>query len=389
MIRVTLPIAACVAIVLAACPAAAQSTPVAVEAAVRASEAGWPVSPDVILRVNGTLTVRATRVREAITMDGRLDDPVYAEVRPVSDFVQQEPHEGAPATEKTEAWVLFDDDNIYVACRCWDTHPERIVANDMRRDSSNLRQHDNFGVGARYLPRPPQRLPVLGLAGRRHSTTARSATSERSTCDWNTVVDAKVGRFEGGWIAEIAIPFKSLRYGPGREQIWGINFRRTIRAKNEHSYLTPIRPHGVGTAIARFSAAATLVGLEAPPRGDEPRDQAVRHRGPYDRSGLGARRVRNDVDPDAGFDVKYGLTKSLTADFTYNTDFAQVEADEAQVNLTRFSLSFPEKREFFLEGQGIIRVSAARGGADDPTIFYSRRIGLSGAGRCRSSPAAG
>ena len=165
-------------------------------------------------------------------IDGRLDDAVYAEVPPITDFIQQEPDEGAPATERTEAWVMFDDDNLYVACRCWDTHPERIVANDMRRDSSNLRQHDNFARRARHVPRQAQRLPVLRHArSAACSTTARPATSARSTCDWNTVWEAKVGRFEGGWIAEIAIPFKSLRYRPGREQIWGINLRRTIRAE--------------------------------------------------------------------------------------------------------------------------------------------------------------
>lgn len=375
MIRVTLSIAACAAIVLTACPAAAQSTPVAVEAAVRAGDAGWPMSPDVILRVNGTLTVRATRVREPITMDGRLDDPVYAEVRPVSDFVQQEPLEGTPATEKTEAWVLFDDDNLYVACRCWDSHPERIVANDMRRDSSNLRQQDNFGVGLdTFHDRRNGYLFSVSPVGGFNDI---AISDERTlNMDWNTVVDAKVGRFEGGWIAEFAIPFKSLRYGPGREQVWGINFRRTVRSKNEHSYLAPVQAAWGGTAIARFSAAATLVGLEAPPAAINLELK------PYAIAGLSTDLVsaparRNDVDPDAGFDVKYGVTKSITADFTYNTDFAQVEDDEAQVNLTRFSLSYPEKREFFLEGRGTFSFGGT-GGSDDPSIFYSRRIGLAG-----------
>ena len=134
-----------IGVLLASGPAFSQSTPVPEEA--RASAAAPAISTDVVQRTSGTLTVRATRIREPIAMDGRLDDSVYTEVQPVSDFIQQEPVEGAPATEKTEAWVLFDDENLYIACRCWDTHPERIVANDMRRDSSNLRQQDNFGVG--------------------------------------------------------------------------------------------------------------------------------------------------------------------------------------------------------------------------------------------------
>jgi hypothetical protein len=332
-------------------------------------------SEAVVSRPSGTLTVRATRIHEPITMDGRLDDPVYAEVLPVSDFVQQEPIEGMPATEKTEAWVLFDDENLYVSCRCWDSQPERIVANDMRRDSSNLRQQDNFGVGLdTFHDRRNGYLFSVSPVGGFNDI---AISDERTlNMDWNTVVDAKVGRFEGGWIAEFAIPFKSLRYGPGREQVWGINFRRTVRSKNEHSYLAPVAAAWGGTAIARFSAAATLVGIEAPPAA---MNLEIK---PYAIAGLVTDRLStptrsNDVDPDAGFDVKYGLTKGITADFTYNTDFAQVEDDETQVNLTRFSLSFPEKREFFLEGRGTFSFGGT-GGSDDPAIFYSRRIGLSG-----------
>jgi len=367
--------ALCLGILLIAFPASAQSPPVDAAGSTGTGGADWPVSPNVVLRVNGSLTVRATRVKEPITMDGRLDDSVYTEVQPVSDFVQQEPLEGAPATEKTEAWVLFDDDNLYIACRCWDSHPERIVANDMRRDSSNLRQQDNFGVGLdTFHDRRNGYLFSVSPVGGFNDI---AISDERTlNMDWNTVVDAKVGRFEGGWIAEFAIPFKSLRYSPGREQIWGINFRRTVRSKNEHTYLTPVAAAWGGTAIARFSAAATLVGVEAPPPA---MNLEVK---PYAIAGLATDRLStpvrsNDFDPDAGFDVKYGLTKSITADFTYNTDFAQVEDDETQVNLTRFSLSFPEKREFFLEGRGTFTFGGT-GGSDDPAIFYSRRIGLSG-----------
>ena len=367
-------LAACLSVLLTACPAFAQSTPDLPGEGNRSGASTWPVAPNVIVRTNGTLTVRATRIREPIALDGRLDDSVYAEVQPVSDFVQQEPIEGASATEKTEAWVLFDDDNLYVACRCWDTHPERIVANDMRRDSSNLRQQDNFGVGLDTFHdhRNGYLFSVSPVGGFNDIAISDERTLNM---DWNTVVDAKVGRFEGGWIAEFAIPFKSLRYNPGREQVWGINFRRTVRSKNEHSYLAPVAAAWGGTAIARFSAAATLVGLEAPPAA---MNLEIK---PYAIAGLSTDLLAsvarsNDFDPDAGFDVKYGLTKSITADFTYNTDFAQVEDDEAQVNLTRFNLSYPEKREFFLEGRGTFGFGGT-GGADDPAIFYSRRIGLS------------
>jgi hypothetical protein len=206
--------------------------------------------------------------------------------------------------------------------------------------------------------------------------------------DWNTVWQAKVGRFAGGWTAEMAIPFKSLRYAGGREQVWGINLRRTIRAKNEYAYITPLKRQWGIIALFRTSAAATLVGLEAPPpaKNLEIKPSAISR---VTTDLLATPPVRNDVKPDAALDVKYGVTKSLTADFTYNTDFAQVEADEVQVNLTRFSLLFPEKREFFLEGQGLFSfgsvgggnpplpgTTSASGSSDAPTIFYSRRIGL-------------
>ena len=173
---------------------------------------------------------------------------------------------------------------------------------------------------------------------------------------------------------EIAIPFKSLRYRPGRAQIWGFNARRVNRAKNEMSFLTRSRaasgrrafPRVAGGDAGRHRGAAGLA---------EHRDQAVRGVEPASDRTSAPRVQRSSAD--VGVDVKYGLTQNLTADFTYNTDFAQVEADEQQVNLTRFSLFFPEKREFFLENRGS-SASAARPATvgDMPIMFHSRRIGF-------------
>ena len=207
----------------------------------------------------------------------------------------------------------------------------------------------------------------------------------------------RAGRFEGGWVIEMAIPFRSLRYRAGRDQTWGIQLRRTIRHKGENTYLTAMSP-----AVWRQRRAHPLVdafprssGLEAPPPG---RNLEIK---PYAISDLRTDRLArpafsNDLGADVGIDAKYGVTKGLTLDLTYNTDFAQVEDDEAQVNLSRFSLFFPEKREFFLEGQGIFafggpgnqpgRQSSA---SVTPTLFFSRRIGLPAAARCPSSAAAG
>lgn len=355
-----------------------------------ATAAGLPAA--VFTRqADGRAIVRATRITEPIRLDGRLDEAAYGEVEPISDFIQQEPDNGAPVTERTQAWVLFDDKNIYIACRCWDTHPERIVANDMRRDSPNLGQHDSFAVAFdTFHDGRSGFLLYLTAIGARRDT---AIVDERPNADWDPVWDGDVGRFENGWITEMAIPFKSLRYGPGRQQTWGIHLRRTMRGKNEIAYITRVSPQLGNSAIFRGSDGATLIGLEVPPPG---LNLEIK---PYAMSRLTTDLLsrpafRNEVDPDAGLDVKMGVTKGLTADFTFNTDFAQVEADEAQVNLTRFALSFPEKREFFLEGQGIFQFGASGGGGpgggggsgggggggsgDAPTIFYSRRIGLNG-----------
>ena len=350
-----------------------------------------PVAPAVVARGPNGVTLRATRIATPLRIDGRLDEAVYDQVRPIVEFEQQEPHEGEPVSEPTEAWLLYDDRFIYVACRCWDAHPERMVANDMRRDSSNLRQNDNFGIAfdTFHDKRNGVLFYVTPVGGMYDGLT----TDERNlNGDWNTVWDAKVTRTGKGWFAEIAIPFKSLRYRPGPAQEWGVTIRRTIRGKNEYAYTSPMKPQWGVIAMFRTSAAATLVGLEVPPSGKnlEIKPSLVT-RLTTDRTARPP--VSNDIVADPALDVKYGITKSVTADLTYNTDFAQVEADEVQVNLTRFNLQFPEKRDFFLEGQGTYAFgttgfsgtppmpgsSPAGGASDAPTIFYSRRIGLSGA----------
>jgi hypothetical protein len=340
----------------------------------------------------GNVVIRATRITTPIEVDGKLDDEVYRQVEALTEFIQSEPQTGAPSSERTEGWVLFDDDNLYLACRCWDRHPERMVLNEMRRDSPNLRNNDNFAVALdTFHDRRNAFLFSITPLGAFFDALALDERTYNS--DWNTIWKNAVGRFDGGWIAEIAIPFKSLRYPAGRDQTWGINIRRTIRAKNEGTYIVPMRPDWGPGAIFRMSAAATLTGIEVPPAA---KNLEIK---PYAISRLttdtvSTPKVTNQLEQDAGLDVKYGITKGLTADFTYNTDFAQVEEDEAQVNLTRFNLVFPEKREFFLEGAGAFTfgtpvvttggpppppgANPAQFSGDAPALFYSRRIGLSG-----------
>ncbi len=337
-----------------------------------------PGAQEVIARNERGITIRATRITAPMRIDGRLDEEVYRQVPAITEFIQQEPQEGAPVSESTSAWVLYDDDNIYVSCRCLMADRSKIVANDMRRDSTNLRQNDNFGVflDTFHDLRNGYLFYVSPIGGMFDGATSNERINN---ADWNTIWDARVSHSDEGWDAEIVIPFKSLRYQPGSSQIWGINLRRTIRGRNEYAYVAPLKPEwGVG-AFFRASSAATLVGLEVP---TSSLNLEIK---PYAASRLTTDRlvspaVQNDWGQDVGVDVKYGLTKSLTADFTYNTDFAQVEVDEAQVNLTRFNLQFPEKRDFFLEGQGIFTFGnmSGGGGGDAPTVFYSRRIGLQG-----------
>ena len=339
--------------------------------------------PTVARDADGRITVRAMRAAERIRVDGRLDEDIYEATEAITDFVQQEPDEGRPATEKTEAWIFFDDDNIYVSARCWDTHPERRVANEMRRDTNQLRQNDNFAVlfdtfhdrrnGYLFYANP-----IGGLAD------SQITDEGPPNVDWNTVWTVKTGRFDGGWTIEMAIPFKSLRYQPGRAQTWGINLRRVVRWKNEWSYLAQV-PRALTTfrGILKVSSAATLIGLDAPSgsRNVELKPFAL---GGVTTDNTATPPLAGDVTRRIGGDVKYGLTQNLTADLTIKTDFAQVEVDEQQVNLTRFNLFFPEKRDFFLEGLGTFafagRASAglAAGSGDTPYLFFSRRIGIDG-----------
>jgi hypothetical protein len=343
-----------------------------------------PLAPEVVARDGrGGTTVRATRLSEQIRLDGRLDEAVYQSVRPITNLIQQIPDEGAPASERTDVWVFFDENNLYVMARAFDSAPPSDwVANEMRHDVIQLRQNDSFSIlldtfhdrrnGVAFLVTP--------IGG--YSDFAITNEGNVNT-DWNVVWDRRTGRFEGGWTVEMQIPFKSLRYRPGVTQEWGLQLRRIVRRRNEASYLTPLpisaaRGNSVIAGLWRVSEAANLVGIEAPPPSLNAEIK------PYGiggvRTDLGADPpTTNQADADFGVDLKYGLTRNLTVDLTVNTDFAQVEVDEQQLNLTRFSLFFPEKREFFLEGRGnfdFARDGVGRGGGGVPTVFFSRRIGL-------------
>jgi hypothetical protein len=360
-------ILAVVILVVAATPAAAQGVPTEAGTA----KVGAKLAP----------TVRAHRTAQPIRVDGRLDEEIYKATPAITDFVQQEPDEFKPATEKTEAWIFFDNDNIYVSARNWETHPERRVANEMRRDTAQLRQNDTFG--ALFDTFHDKRNGYIFYANAIGGLADSQVTDEGPpNADWNTVWEVRTGNFDGGWTIEMAIPFKSLRYQPGTDQLWGINLRRVVRWKNEWSYLAQV-PRALTTfrGLLKVSSAGTLEGLQVPS------GSANLEAKPFALAGLSTDNtvtpaIDNDRNGRVGGDVKYGITQNITADLTINTDFAQVEVDEQQVNLTRFNLFFPEKRDFFLEGLGTFafagRASAglAAGFGDTPYLFFSRRIGL-------------
>lgn len=351
-----------------------------------------PKPPATISRSNGQVVVRAIHLTEPLVVDGKLDESVYRDNLPLDGFIQTVPMNGRPVSEKTEAWVMFDDEYIYVSAKLYDTAPpNKWIANELRRDTSQLRQNDMFGVlfdtfhdrrnGYNFYTNP--------LGG----FTDQLVTDEGNpNADWNPVWKVHEGRFEGGWTTEMAIPFKSIRYVSGTNQAWGLQLRRSIRRKNEWAHLTALpAANGGPNSIFRISQAATLVGLDLPPQSKNVQLK------PYLSTSNLTDRIRrppvsSEQDYGWGGDAKYGITANLTADLTVRTDFAQVEVDEQQLNLTRFQLQFPEKRDFFLEGRGTFdfgRGSSSGGGGlgfgsggnsapsvNAPQLFYSRRIGL-------------
>lgn len=352
--------------------------------AAAAQEAPTPLAPigvpDTASRdESGRLTLRAIRLSGPLRPDGRLDEEVYRTTSPVSGFIQTEPDEGAPATEATEVWILFDEQNLYVSGKCYDSRPDRWILNELRHDSPNIAFNEVIAVILdTYHDRRNAVVFQMTPLGAIFDGQIMNETGPQNW-DWNPVWEGKAGRFDGGWTFEMEIPFRSLRYRPGTAQTWGINMRRRVQWKHEESFLSPVVRTGQ-QGIFQVSRAGTLVGLDVPPgsRNIEIKPYAI-SRAEVDR--LAAPAAGTDLDAAVGLDVKYGVTQNLTVDLTVNTDFAQVEVDEQQVNLTRFSLFFPEKREFFLEGQGAFHfgVAPGQGGAtgDVPALFFSRRIGLS------------
>ncbi|OFW00874.1 MAG: hypothetical protein A3I61_03845, partial [Acidobacteria bacterium RIFCSPLOWO2_02_FULL_68_18] len=319
----------------------------------------------------------------APSIDGVLDEPAWRDAAMFDDFTQQEPSDGAPATERTEVRVLYDGGHLYLGVHAFDSNPDGIIATEMRRDSPQLLEEDNFQIildtfrdsrsGYMFVTSPlgaklEQQVFEEGGGNTR-------GTASNINRDWNGVWDASAQRTEDGWVAEIAIPMVTVRSPDADVQTWGVNFMRNIRRKNEQVYWAPIpKPY----SLTRVSLAGTVTGMSEVTRGLDLRLKPfVIAGGRRDRLG---RSVSASTLRDIGLDAKYGLTSELALDVTVNTDFAQAEVDEQQVNLTRFPLFFPEKRDFFLENSGQFTVGT-QGNRRMVDLFFSRRIGLSDTGQ--------
>ena len=324
-----------------------------------------------------TPVVQATRTPTPPSIDGRLDDAVWDQAPTIADFFQRDPIEGAPPTEQTQVRILFDDDHLYFALRCFDSEADRLVANQMRRDAE-LDENDNIQIILDpYNDRRSGFYFSTNPLGARQDLLLTDEGRTRNQA-WDSVWQSRTHIDSLGWSAEVAIPFDQVRYPDSDQAVWGINIGRAIRRKNEEVFLVP-PPQSYGfRGRYRTSRLAVLTGLgrlqSRPPLAAVPFFLSGTQR---DFTADGS----TEYDLDPGLDFKYGLTPSLTLDLSYKTDFAQVEADQEQINLTRFSLFFPEKRDFFLEGAGIFefgeRVERQGSGGRPPTLlFYSRRIGI-------------
>jgi len=316
---------------------------------------------------------QANELQTEPVIDGNVqDDPAWIGAKPITDFWQTQPNAGQPATQKTEVYVGFTSTDIHIAVIAYDDEPLEIVTTDTRRDSS-LDDTDSFKVAidglldrqnAFVFGTNSAGVEFDGQVNREGSSQFVSGGDGGLNLNWDAPWAVQSAIFDEGWSAEMRIPFTSLRYGTGDEQVWGFQFERRIRRNNEVAFWTPMSQD---RDILRISEAGSIEGIRVPAQ----RNLQVT---PYilASQNKGGDLAGTENNEEFGFDVKYSITPSLTLDGTYNTDFAQVEVDDQQVNLDRFSLFFPEKRPFFLENAGQFTVGNPR----EVELFFSRRIGI-------------
>jgi hypothetical protein len=314
-------------------------------------------------------TPRVSLVRTDIApvIDGVLDEPLWEDAALIDDLTQVEPIEGAAPSQRTEVRILYDSDFIYFGIRCFDTEPDKIIAKQLQRDADLDPDDRVFIVLDPYFDHRNGYFFVVNPLGARRESLIENNSSVRD--DWDGIWYAKSQIDEQGWTTEIAIPFKTISFNQATTE-WGFNIQRTIRRTNEQiRWSSPVQ-HKSTMSVADAGVLEEIrdidkgIGLDFKP---------------YVKSTLRTDDVRGDgLDLDAGFDVFYKLTPSMTLALTFNTDFAETEVDERRVNLTRFPLFFPEKRDFFLQDAGIFDFGGIR---MNPLPFQSRRIGLDSSGQ--------
>ena len=330
--------------------------------------------------------VSAVKAQQVPTLDGDVSgDPAWQAATPASDFWQEQPDEGQPSSERTEVRLVYTPDTLYIGVICYDRDPGGIIVSDARRDAA-LENTDSFqiifdtfrdGLNGFVFGTNPAGIEYDGQVtnegqgggGLAAALRQQAGAGNGFNINWDGAWDVRSRITEIGWSAEFAIPFRTLRFPSGASQTWSVNFQRNIRRRNERAYWAPIsRQYN----LYRLSLAGALTGVQTP----TVRNLKVT---PFALGNViksGVRPVDSEFDPDGGVDVKYSVTPSLVLDGTVNTDFAQVEIDDQQVNLDRFDLFFPEKRPFFLENAGFFTV----GNPGEVDLFFSRRIGIAPSG---------
>lgn len=335
--------------------------------------------------VRSTKVVRALRVHEKIVVDGRLDEPEWALAEPATDFVEQAPHVGEISPDPTEARFLYDDDNLYVGVVLRDS-AKPVITSITYDFPSTESDNINIVIDSLHDHRSGFSFTTNAAGGKRDQQVSNDG---QANLDWTGVWDVRTSINEEGWVAEFVIPFKTLRFSKSETQEWGLNIGRRMMRTKENSQWSPVP---VRYSQFRISLEGSLTGLENIHQGRNLKikpfaiAKTAQTRLPDGQLGtlssLGS--ITGDQRGyDGGVDAKYSLTPSLTLDGTYRTDFAQVEADQQQVNLTRFPLFFPEKRDFFLENTGNFNFGANLGFRSSQANlipFFSRKIGLSPTG---------
>jgi hypothetical protein len=306
---------------------------------------------------------QASPIKERIRIDGRMDEPSWKSAAPIEDLIQVLPKEGESPSERTEIRVLVDSEALYFGITCYDRTPAGIISTQLTRDA-DLEVDDNISVVLDpFFDQRNGFFFTINPAGARADGQI-SNSAEFTSLDWDGIWNAHARITSEGWLAEIVIPFKTLRFKPN-QSVWGLNIQRIIKKNNETNRWSGARRD---IWISNLAEAGQLEGI---PNVRQGMGLDIR---PY---GLVARKEGNDWSVDGGFDISKNLAPNLNASLTVNTDFAETEVDARQVNLTRFDLFYPEKRAFFLEGAGVFD-TATSGGTPFPDLipFFSRRIGL-------------